>query len=81
MADIFEVRTKFNFLEHLGLVKTLVGAGDGGDAMGRFVKMGLNVIFDGRGLQMKHTGHQRQAVIDAMIYFFEKKLIAIKRSS
>jgi hypothetical protein len=81
MADIFEVRTKFNSLEHFGLVQTLMGAGDGGDTLRRLVKMDLNVIFDGRGLRMKHTCHQRQTVIDAMIYFFEKKLIAIKRGS
>ena len=29
LADIFNVRTKINLLEHLGLVKSLVSPGDG----------------------------------------------------
>jgi len=47
-ADIFEVRTKFYFLEHLGLVEPLVGSGDGGDAIRSFVKVGFNFIVYGR---------------------------------
>ena len=31
-ANIFKIRSEFNFLEHLGLVKSLVSPGDGSDA-------------------------------------------------
>ena len=38
-ADIFKIGTEINFLEHLGLVKSLVSSGDGSDATRSFIEM------------------------------------------
>ena len=76
LADIFNVGTKINFLEHLSLVKSLVSPGDGSDTTGSFVKMHFDFSAYSGGFQMKHAGYQRQAVVHTVIYFFQKKLIA-----
>ncbi len=56
-ADIFKVGTEINFLEHLGLVKSLVSPGDGGDATGSFIKMQFDFIAHSRRFQMEHAGY------------------------
>lgn len=78
MADVFELGTEINLLEHFRLVKPLMGAGNRGDAGGSFVKVQFDFTSYRRGFQVKHARHEGQAVINAMVDFLHEQLIAFK---